>query len=374
VDLQDGQSIEIKGSAAKPYTVRNVGGVYSCSCPAWRNQNAAIDKRTCKHIKQFRGAAAEALRLSTNEVCPSTENLADGQLADYNRQTIGTGISGMDTPNVLLPGLLLAESWDGVMAPTGWWMSEKLDGVRAYWDGEKLISRLGNKFYAPEHFLSRLKQIKDPLDGELWMGRKLFQKTVSLVRRQKDEWKDVYYLVFDAPAFNGTFEQRQDRLTKLFTTTLKDSDTVFPVTQTVCAGVDHLKEYLAGITSNGGEGVMLRQPGSKYEAGRSRTLLKVKNFKDEEATVVAHLGGRGKHKGRLGAVEVELTNGKKFRIGTGFSDAERFDPPPIGSVITFRYQELTEGGIPRFPAYVGRRIDVELKDNTVTGGYSSTSK
>lgn len=363
MDLQDGQSVEVKGSAARLYTIKNIGGVYSCSCPAWRNQNAAIDKRTCKHIKQLRGNVAEALRISADEVFPPTKQ----QVVD-NQGANGAGINGVDVSVILPPGLLLAESWDGVTDPTGWWMSEKLDGVRAYWDGEKFISRLGNKFHAPERFLDHLRQVKDPLDGELWMGCGMFQKTVSLVRRQQDEWHNVYYMVFDVPAFNGTFEQRLNRLKGLFGSTLNDSNTVFPVSQTVCTGIDHLKQHLSNIISNGGEGVMLRQPGSKYEAGRSRTLLKVKVFKDEEATVVAHLAGRGKHKGRLGAVEVELTNGKKFKIGTGFSDAERADPPPIGSVVTFRYQELTEGGIPRFPAYVGRRIDVELNTRSDSHG------
>jgi len=113
---------------------------------------------------------------------------------------------------------------------------------------------------------------------------------------------------------------------------------------------------LVGLTiGNGGEGLMLRQPGSLYVAGRSATLLKVKNFQDAEARVLGHEPGAGRHKGRLGALLVELPNGKRFSVGTGFSDAERENPPPIGSVINFRYQELSEGGVPRFPSYVGVR-------------------
>ncbi len=102
---------------------------------------------------------------------------------------------------------------------------------------------------------------------------------------------------------------------------------------------------------------MLRQPESRYEVGRSLTLLKVKSFHDAEARVLEHLKGAGRHKGRLGALLVELPNGTQFSVGTGFSDAERSAPPPIGSLITFRYQELSDGGVPRFPSYVGVRTD-----------------
>jgi DNA ligase len=100
---------------------------------------------------------------------------------------------------------------------------------------------------------------------------------------------------------------------------------------------------------------MLRRPGSRYESGRSSTLLKVKSFHDAEARVLEHQGGAGQHKRRLGAALVELDDGTRFAVGTGFSDAEREHPPAIGSVITFRYQELSDGGVPRFPSFVGVR-------------------
>jgi DNA ligase-1 len=123
--------------------------------------------------------------------------------------------------------------------------------------------------------------------------------------------------------------------------------------------VDHLRQELARVEALGGEGLMLRQPGSRYESGRSSSLLKVKTFLDAEAKVIGHQGGAGRHKGRLGALRVEFANGIKFAVGTGFSDAERENPPTIGSVITFRYQELSDGGVPRFPSYVGFRSDAK---------------
>ena len=124
-----------------------------------------------------------------------------------------------------------------------------------------------------------------------------------------------------------------------------------------CKDIACLRAELARIEALGGEGLMLREPGSKYVAGRSSTLLKVKSFKDDDAVVIGHQGGAGKHKGRLGTLLVPLANGTEFAVGTGFSDRERSDPPAIGSTITFRYQELSEGGVPRFPSYLPVRED-----------------
>src|SRR6266705_1305667 len=168
-DLQDGESTEMQGSGSKPYLLKNTGGVYSCTCPAWRNQSIAIEKRSCKHLRKFRGDAAEEAR---------------------------TGGALPQRP---------ANSAD----LTDWWMSEKLDGVRAYWDGKQFLSRQGNIYHAPDWFIEGLPAV--PLDGELWIDRKKFQRTVSIVRRQdkNDLWNEVRFLIFDAPAASGGFEDRR---------------------------------------------------------------------------------------------------------------------------------------------------------------------
>jgi DNA ligase 1 len=229
--------------------------------------------------------------------------------------------------------------------------------VRAYWDGQSFVSRLGNKFYAPDWFIEDLPS--DTLDGELWVGRKMFQKTTSIVRSGagSDEWKQVTYVVFDAPNAKGGFEDRLAHAQKV----LKRSGAPHArfLEHVTCDGIAHLREELARVEGLGGEGLMLRQPKSPYVAGRSTTLLKVKTFHDAEAKVIGHAPGTGKHKGRLGALIVQLSDGTKFNVGTGFSDAEREDPPNIGAVITFRYQELSNDGVPRFPSYVGERLDVK---------------
>jgi DNA ligase-1 len=333
-DLKDGESVEMKGSGAKPYVLKNTGGVYSCTCPAWRNQSLAIERRTCKHLRKLRGDAAEETRVGAAAAAKPVGETEEGE------EEAG-------------PPLLLAEPWDNAADLAGWWMSEKLDGVRAYWDGKQFLSRLGNQYHAPDWFVEGLPEA--PLDGDLWLDRKKFQRTVSIVRRQdkSPHWKDIRFLVFDAPAYSDGFEGRLRFLADTFARKSTPYAALHEHAQ--CKGLEHLRAELTRVESLGGEGLMLRQPGSKYEVGRSATLLKVKTFHDAEAEVLEHLAGKGRHQGRLGALQVRLQDGTEFAVGTGFSDAERASPPPVGSLITFRYQELSEAGVPRFPSYVGLR-------------------
>jgi DNA ligase len=341
--LDDGDEAEVQGSSST-YTLKRLGDVYSCSCPAWRNQSTTIDKRTCKHLRAYLGDAVETARIGAPMA-------ARGTPAPSAKSSSG-GDDGKAPP------ILLAHKWEAHQDPTGWWMSEKLDGIRAYWDGEAFVSRLGNKFFAPDWFIADLPA--DTLDGELWVGRKQFQRTTSIVRSGSAaaEWRSVTYVVFDAPNAKGTFEARLAHAQKVLERANAPHARWHPHMK--CDGLDHLRDELARVEALGGEGLMLRQPGSAYHVGRSSTLLKVKTFHDAEARVIGHAPGTGKHKGRLGALIVELADGTKFNVGTGFSDAERESPPKIGSVITFRYQELSNDGVPRFPSYVGERIDAKV--------------
>ncbi len=349
-DLEDGQSVEMKGSGAKPYELKNTGGVYSCTCPAWRNQSVAIERRTCKHLKKLRGEAVEVARVGGDAAAPARKVKA--------KPTAAADTDPDEAATAKAPPLLLSHTWENDLDLTGWWMSEKLDGVRAYWDGKQFLSRLGNVYHAPEWFLEGLPDT--PLDGELWGGRKKFQRTVSIARRQdkSEMWRELAFLVFDAPKMDAPFEERLEHVRRHMRERLPRHAQHHEHAR--CDGTDHLRAELARVEALGGEGLMLRQPGSAYEVGRSSTLLKVKSFRDADARVLRHLPGEGRHKGRLGALFVELADGTQFSVGTGFSDAERGDPPPVGSVITFRYQELSDGGVPRFPSYVGVRHDAVL--------------
>jgi len=339
--LADGAKVQVKGSSST-YELARQGSIYSCTCPAWRNQGAPIGLRTCKHLRAYLGDAAETARIGS----------AAPQVSKATAKKQAAAASGKEPP------ILLAHKWETDHDPTGWWMSEKLDGVRAYWDGEAFVSRLGNEFYAPDWYIADLPA--DTLDGELWVGRKMFPETMSIVRSgtQGVEWKKVHYVVFDAPNAKGVFEDRIKHAEKVLKKAA--SPHARALEHLPCNGIDHLRSELKRVESLGGEGLMLRRPKSMYEVGRSSSLLKVKTFHDTEGRVVGHAPGTGKHKGRLGALIVELPSGTKFNVGTGFSDAERENPPKIGAVITFRYQEMTKDGVPRFPSYVGERIDVKL--------------
>jgi DNA ligase-1 len=347
VYLNENDKHYVQGSGKSPYEIKKVGGVVSCSCPAWRNLGGKIDNRVCKHIKATIDPAC---------LLPQAQTTA--------AQTSSPVLDSSVDSSPKEPPLLLAHSWEDDIDPTGYWMSEKLDGVRAFWDGEKFISRLGNVYHASNSFLQGMpKNVQ--LDGELFVGRKKFQETVSTVRKlvpDEAEWRKIEYYVFDILATRKsanedfrdctgeTFERRQALLAQLHAEGSEASWVVLD--QEWCKSKAHMEQYLRSIERVGGEGVMLRQPASKYEAGRSNTLLKVKTFHDAEAKVIGYEPGKGKHKGRMGALEVEMPNGKTFSVGSGFTDKERENPPKIGATITYRYQELTKDGIPRFPTFV----------------------
>jgi DNA ligase-1 len=250
------------------------------------------------------------------------------------------------------PALLLANAYKN-HDPSGWWMSEKLDGVRAFWDGKRFISRLGNVFPAPDFYKRGMP--KTPLDGELWMGRKKFQETMSVVKSRDggERWKKLQYVVFDVPEMKVPFEGRQRALASIVRSAR--SPHLRLVNQAKVRDALHLRQALKAVVQKGGEGLMIREPGSRYVRKRSSTLLKVKNFKDAEASVIAHIPGKGKHKGRLGALRVRMPNGKEFKIGTGMSDAVRARPPRVGARITYSYMDKTKGGIPKGAGFVAVR-------------------
>eukprot|EP00435_Cladocopium_sp_Y103_P035167 s1483_g9.t1 len=260
--------------------------------------------------------------------------------------------------------VLLAKKWENE-DPTGWWISEKLDGVRAVWRNGEFCSRGDNTFACPEWF-KRKMPAGCVLDGELWGGRGQFQKTVGITRSSSrhDEWKFLTYMVFDCLQEGGAniehkpFETRLEAIKRICATVDQNEAALKAVPMERCANRESLAAALADVEKRGGEGLMLRCPGSRYEHRRSKTLLKVKTFYDEEAIVVGHAGGTGRVAGWCGALLCETPDKRRFKVGSGLSDAQRQDPPVINAVITYRYQELTADNIPRFPTLVGERTDM----------------
>ena len=257
------------------------------------------------------------------------------------------GVAADDEP----PGVMLAGRWREGLDPAAYWVSEKLDGVRACWDGQRLRFRSGRSIPAPAWFIAALPDV--PLDGELWLGRGRFEALSGLVRREvADEagWGSVRYMVFDTPGSAGTFGERLARLRSFVEGAGLPWLQVVP--QFRVASAASLAATLDAVLAAGGEGLMLHRADAHWENGRSDALLKLTPFLDAEARVVGYLPGRGKYDGMVGALEVEMPDGRRFRIGTGLSDADRRQPPPIGSEVTYRYRELMGGGLPRFPVFV----------------------
>ena len=253
------------------------------------------------------------------------------------------------------PALLLAEKYHQHIDLAAYWVSEKLDGVRAFWNGEKLISRGGNAFAAPSWFTAGFPAL--PLDGELWVGRGQFEGTASIVSRHTphEGWRRVRYMVFDLPEDDGTFDVRLQNLHAAVAASPNKFLAVTPQHKMP----DHkaLLEKLDTVIADGGEGLMLHRGDSRYHAGRSMDLLKLKRFDDAEGIVIAHNPGKGRLAGLLGSVTVRTAQGVIVKIGSGFTDDERKNPPPIGATITFKHQGFTASGKPRFPVFWRVRSD-----------------
>lgn len=249
-----------------------------------------------------------------------------------------------------IPELMLADIYRQGLDLTHYRVSEKLDGVRARWDGTHLISRGGHVFAAPEWFTTGFPAM--PLDGELWMGRGRYEEVSSIVRTQHphDGWRHVRFMTFDLPAHGGTFAQRVIAMNGLKTESA--SPYLGIIEQQRVESEEDLLKWLNRVIDEGGEGLMLHRDTALYASGRSQDLLKLKLFTDAEATVIGYRPGKGQFAGLIGSLKVRTDNGIIFFIGSGLSHEQRRRPPPLHSRVSFRHQGLTENGIPRFPVFL----------------------
>lgn len=256
------------------------------------------------------------------------------------------------------PPIMLASVYEQGLDVREYWISEKLDGVRGYWDGRSLRTRSGVEIAAPQWFIENWPDFA--MDGELWIGRGRFDELSGIVRSQSasdESWRKVRFMVFDLPGHPGTFSERllaiQNTLHKLQIPWLQ------PIEQFRVSGPQELNNLLAELSAQGGEGLMLHHQHARYHSGRSTAILKYKLYQDAEAKVIAYAPGKGKYQGMVGALIVEDEGGRRFRLGSGLSDADRAEPPPIGSWVTYRYNGLTSGGLPRFARYLRIRPDYQ---------------
>ena len=249
------------------------------------------------------------------------------------------------------PALPLLGVWNDALDPANYLVSEKYDGVRGVWDGTTLRFRSGRVVPAPAWFTAQLP--REPLDGELWVGRGRFDEISGVVRKEMPvdaEWQRVRYLVFELPGAPGSFAERARRIETLVRDSAAPALTV--VRQSAVGDREALRRRLAETLAQGGEGLVLHLASAPAVTGRSDTLLKLKPSLDSEATVIGHRAGKGKYAGQLGALELRTPQGRRFLLGSGLSDALRREPPPIGSVVTYRYRDLTSTGLPRFASFL----------------------
>ncbi|WP_052379788.1 MULTISPECIES: DNA ligase [unclassified Pseudoalteromonas] len=257
------------------------------------------------------------------------------------------------------PSVQLAMKYHQAINVKDYFISEKYDGIRAIWNGKVLKTRDGNKIYAPDWFTAKLPDMW--LDGELWSARGEFEFISSTVRKKQADfnWHKIKYMVFDAPDKNTPFYLRYQNYKKqIKNLALKH---VVAVKQFEISTNEGLNHILDGYVAKGAEGLILHYKKAIFRSGRGNNLIKLKPFMDAEATVIAHLPGKGKFQGMLGSLLVKTDLGIEFRIGSGFSDLERVNPPKIGDVITFSYHGLTKNKVPKFASYMRVRTPKDTK-------------
>lgn len=320
---------------------------YSCTCKGWKYQRESPRNRTCSHLMEYLGRMYEFRRIGIKSV---------NEIPYAKRDFSKVKIQKKDVPCLKLAEKYVSQN------PEGYWMSEKFDGVRAYFDGEKFISRQGNVFNVPQYFKQGLPSVGVmTLDGEFWMGRGEFLNTVSVAMTNTfDLWKDMRFMVFDVPSHADLpFEKRQDMLIKYFSENKCKFAEV--VNQIQCKSKKHVDKFLKKVEDNGGEGVVLIKNSSKYYGKRTFDFLKVKSFHDAEAVVIGYVDGKkgGWTEGLCGSLRVRLCgeDNVEFCVGSGLNSKYRVNPPKIGKIITFRYQELSKYGVPRFPVFMRVRND-----------------
>ncbi|NTS76888.1 DNA ligase [Catenovulum sp. SM1970] len=256
----------------------------------------------------------------------------------------------------LKPALTLASVYTGSENIKEYFVSEKYDGVRAYWNGRELLTRSGNQIITPNWFVASLPDWH--LDAELWIDREQFDLVSGITRKKvpiEKEWRNVKLMIFDMHHQHFSFEQRYHFLIEWKKQLKGQSKHIIIVKQQRVENHRSLSQLLEATLARGGEGLMLKRIADKYQAGRSNNLIKVKKYQDAEAMVIKHIAGKGKYTGMLGALVVKDAQGRTFKIGTGFTVKERKHPPAIGTQVTYKYWGMTKNGLPRFASYLRQR-------------------
>ncbi len=248
------------------------------------------------------------------------------------------------------PDLFLLKTYDDSKDVVGWVMSEKLDGIRGFWTGKELLTRGGMKLTPPKWFIKNYPPFA--IDGELWTKRNDFENISSIIRSKnsKQRWKSVSHNIFEVPSQSGGLLKRLSVLKEYLRENPNPYLKILP--QTVINAKGQVADFLKEVSADKGEGVVVRNPNTLYQTGRLSSALKVKQYLDTECTVLEILPGKGKYQNMMGSVLCQTDSGKKLKIGSGFKDKDRSNPPAIGSKITFKYYGFTKKGSFKYPVYL----------------------
>lgn len=261
--------------------------------------------------------------------------------------TISIPLSALERPNIQLAKNYQKQN----ININDYWVSEKLDGVRGYWNGKQLLSKQGKIIATPYWFTKNWPQ--QPLDGELWIARNRFEETLSCtmqITTKNKCWQAIKFMIFDLPKSKKAFSQRIEQMKNIVKQT--DNPYINMIEQFKLTSITELEMRLNKVVAANGEGLMLHKSDGYYTIGRSNNILKVKKKHDAEAVVIGYIPGKGKYQGMLGSLKVRSTENIIFHIGSGFTDEERKSPPPIGATITYQYLSKTKNGIPRFVSFL----------------------
>lgn len=230
---------------------------------------------------------------------------------------------------------------------SGWYMSEKYDGIRGYWDGKNLYTKTGKLIYTPKSFTKNFPSFA--LDGELWSKRDDFENIQSIVldKKPSDKWSEITYNIFEVPNAKGDFLARLQKVKDWFAK--HPNKNINIIKQIKCKDEDHLNKFLDEIIALKGEGVIVKDGSKDYHTGRSPHILKVKKFLDMEGEVIAY---NYKKDGKFKSLKVKLKSGVVFNLGGGFSKKEKLNPPKVGGMVTFKYYGFTKNKKPKFASFL----------------------
>lgn len=241
--------------------------------------------------------------------------------------------------------------------PQSFVYSEKLDGVRAFWDGKNLYSKGGKLLTPPSFFTQNFPPFA--IEGELWSKRGDFENIVSILKstKKKEKWRELKFYIFEVPNQQGGILKRLEVLEAYLASQPAPFISIIP--QLPLNTLQALQDALSAITQVGGEGVVVREKDAPYYTGRNKKAMKLKLYEDRECKITSYVQGKGKFENLVGSI-ICLDGDVEFKIGSGMSEDFRKNPPKVGTIITYKYFGLNKNKLPKFPVFLRIRSDESL--------------